>query len=73
MQFTSGRRRKFWVKNVVALGHAAGMLEPLAIADMHLVSNALFNLLDHFPDKQFDPAIIASYNAVHRRGFRAHS
>jgi len=62
MQFTSGRRRKFWVKNVVALGHAAGMLEPLAIADMHLVSNALLNLLDHFPDKQFDPALIASYN-----------
>ena len=27
-------------------------------------ANALFNLLDHFPDKQFDPANIASYNAV---------
>jgi tryptophan halogenase len=24
----------------------------------------LFNLLDHFPDKQFDPATIASYNAA---------
>jgi tryptophan halogenase len=24
----------------------------------------LFNLLDHFPDKQFDPANIASYNSV---------
>ena len=64
VQFTSGRRRSFWDKNVVALGHAAGFLEPLAGADMHLLGNALFNLLDHFPDRQFDPAIIASYNAA---------
>jgi tryptophan halogenase len=64
VQFTSGRRRQFWVKNVVALGHAAGMLEPLAIADMQLLGHALLSLLDHFPDKQFDPALIASYNAA---------
>jgi len=24
----------------------------------------VFNLLDHFPDRQFDPANIASYNAI---------
>jgi tryptophan halogenase len=63
-EFTSGRRRDFWRKNVVALGSASGFLEPLTGSDQHLLTNALFNLLDHFPDKQFDPANIASYNAV---------
>ncbi len=63
-EFISGRRRRFWDKNVVALGSASGFLEPLAATDLHLTTNALFNLLDHFPDKQFDPANIASYNAL---------
>jgi len=64
LEFTQGRRRKFWDKNVVSLGSAAGFVEPLAASDLHLTTHALFNLLDHFPDKQFDPANIASYNAI---------
>ena len=64
VQFSNGRRRSFWDKNVVAVGHAAGFLEPLAGTDTHLLVNGLFNLLDHFPDRQFDPALIASYNAA---------
>jgi tryptophan halogenase len=63
-EFIQGRRRKFWDKNVVALGNASGFLEPLVATDQHLTTNAVFNLLDHFPDKQFDPANIASYNAL---------
>jgi tryptophan 7-halogenase len=63
-EFESGCRRKAWDKNVVAIGSASGVLEPLASTDLHLITNALFNLLDHFPDKQFDPANIASYNAL---------
>jgi tryptophan halogenase len=61
--FVNGRRRTFWDKNVVAVGQSAGFLEPLVATDMHLIGNALLSLLDHFPDKQFDPALIASYNA----------
>jgi tryptophan halogenase len=60
----SGRREVSWRANVVAVGGAAGCLDPLAGADLHLVSNGLFNLLDHFPDRQFDPANVASYNAA---------
>jgi tryptophan halogenase len=60
---TAGRRRSFWDKNVVSLGAASCHLEPLVAADIHIATNALFNLLDHFPDRQFDPANIASYNA----------
>jgi tryptophan halogenase len=63
-EFASGRRRRFWDKNVVALGSAAGFLEPLAATDLHLTAHSIFSLLDHFPDRQFDPANIASYNAL---------
>lgn len=63
-QFTSGRRKSFWSRNCVAIGSASGFLEPLASTDFHLVTNALYNLLDHFPDKSFDSANIASYNAL---------
>lgn len=62
-QFTAGRRRVFWEKNVVALGAAAASLPPLVQVDVHLLTSTLFNLLDHFPDRQFDPATLASYNA----------
>jgi tryptophan halogenase len=60
----AGRREKFWDHNVVALGHAAGCVEPLAATNLHHAAHVIFNLLDHFPDRQFDPANIASYNAV---------
>ncbi len=62
-QFAPGLRRKLWEKNVVAIGAAAGALDPLVPVDLHLVSNGIFSLLDHFPDSQFDPANLASYNA----------
>jgi tryptophan 7-halogenase len=62
--FRSGRREVSWRANVVAVGASAGGLDPLAGAGTHLVSNALLNLLDHFPDRQFDPANVASYNAA---------
>jgi len=63
-EIRAGRRHKFWDRNVVAIGAAAGCLEPLASTDLHFASTAVFNLLDHFPDTQFDPANIASYNAL---------
>jgi tryptophan 7-halogenase len=63
-QFTQGYRPRSWLHNVVAIGEAAGCLESLGSTDHHLITHSLFNLLDHFPDRQFDPANIASYNAV---------
>jgi tryptophan halogenase len=62
--FSPGRRANSWQHNVVAIGAAALSMDPLASAELHLVSNALFNLLDHFPDRQFDLANTASYNAT---------
>lgn len=60
----SGRRASFWRANVVAIGAAAGTVDPLTATDLHLLSNSLYNLLDHFPDSAFDPTNVASYNAT---------
>jgi tryptophan halogenase len=47
--FTSGRRAKFWNGNVIALGQAGVVLEPLDGIELHLVQTGLIRLLTLFP------------------------
>jgi tryptophan halogenase len=60
--FQTGRRRKQWHKNVIAIGLSSGFFEPLESTNIHLIQTAAIRLLKFFPHNGIKSEEIDEFN-----------
>lgn len=62
IKFRTGRRRKSWNKNCVAIGLASGFLEPLESTSIHLIVTSIIRLMKLFPFAEIQDSMVDEFN-----------
>ena len=62
LSYQTGRRKKLWHKNCVAIGLSSGFIEPLESTSIYLFMNSVIRLLRLFPFAGVTAALAAEYN-----------
>lgn len=64
LSFITGKRKKLWNKNCVAVGLASGFLEPLESTSIHLAMKAVLKFIEMLPAGNSTQATQDEYNRV---------
>ena len=67
--FKTGKRRKLWSKNCIAIGLSGGFLEPLESTSIDLIQSGIVNLLNLLPEKECAAADADEYNRLMDREY----
>ncbi len=62
LKFKTGRRKKAWHRNCVAIGLSSGFLEPLESTSIHLITTSLVRLMRLFPFANEMTSLAKRYN-----------
>jgi tryptophan halogenase len=69
IRFQTGRRRKQWNKNCIAVGLSSGFLEPLESTSIHLIQQSILRLIKMFPRDGVKPVDIDEFNRQTLKSF----
>jgi len=62
IRFRTGRNKRAWVGNCVAIGLSSCFLEPLESTGIYFITASIYQLAKHFPTRAWDPRIIERFN-----------